>query len=69
MTWVAVNNLIGRGLPHISEVQNFKMVNFLMFLKKKKTSKMKENVVALIITCEVSNYTKTIILLRLSEFC
>ena len=33
------------------------------------TSKMKENAVALIITCLVSNYTKTIILHRLSEYC
>ena len=37
-------------------------------VSKEETNKMKENDVALIIT-SVSNYPKTIILLRLSEYC
>ena len=44
---------------------------FLDVSEDEETSKMKENAVALIITFDnhLSNYTKTIILLRLSEYC
>ena len=53
----------------ITEARTFTMAASRFADVSEEINKMKDNKVALIITCRVSDYTKTIILLRLSEYC
>ena len=66
---ISRHNHSARGDYNYTETLIFKMAvaRFLDVFKEEK-SKMKENAVALTDN-HLSNYTKTIILLRLSEYC